>query len=417
MKIKSVECTVLIAPNCNPDACDSSQDTIVVQIHTDDGITGIGEADTNPWVVKALIESPGSHIMSLGFQELLIGQDPTQPQAIWDRLYTYTAMTGRRGAGISAISAIDMAIWDIYGKATSRPIWHLLGGARRQFITPYASLIPEGRTLTDQRKDLLAKVNWAKKFGFKAAKLQICIKGPYAHNRLQEGDEAIIELVGACRQAVGSSMTLMVDVAYGWSDWKEALRACRGLEEYDLFFLETPLPSDDLEGYARLADATNIRIAAGEWLQTRFEFDDLINRGHIDVLQPDVGRVGGITEAIRVAEMGRDRGKIVVPHCWKTGIGIAATAHIAAASANCPFIEFQPAPVAYSPIRRELVQDELVLENGIMALPRKPGLGIELNEDAFKRFAKVASELYVSPNQKDGSVLSTCNAESSAAST
>ncbi len=392
MKITSIECDVLLVPDCNPDACDSSQDTIVVRVHTDEGITGIGEVDTNPWVVKTLIEAPGSHIMALGLTALLIGQDPTQPRNLWERLYTFSAMTGRRGAGICAIGALDMAIWDICGKAAGKPVWQLLGGPRQETITPYASLIPEGRTLVAQREDLISKVKWAKGFGFSAAKLEVCIKGPYAHHCLKEGDDAIVEMVGACREAVGPDMTLMLDVAYCWSDWKEALKVCRNLEKYDLFFLETPLPVDDLEGLARLADAAEIRIASGEWLQTRFEFADLMDRGHVDVAQPDIGRVGGISEAMRVVQMALDRGKIIVPHCWKTGIGIAATAHVAAASPNCRFIEFLPAHVAYSKLRRELVKDELKIEDGRIALPQRPGLGIELNEDAVQRFAAAAQQ-------------------------
>jgi L-alanine-DL-glutamate epimerase-like enolase superfamily enzyme len=117
--------------------------------------------------------------------------------------------------------------------------------------------------------------------------------------------------------------------------------------------VETPLPSDDLDGYARLSDATSVRIAAGEWLNTRFEFADLMDRGKVDVVQPDVGRVGGLTEAVRVVEMAFDRGKLVVPHCWKTGIGVAATAHLAVASLNCRFIEFLPPALAESPLRRD----------------------------------------------------------------
>src|SRR5438128_137495 len=157
MKITNVDCTVLMVPDCSLDSCDSSQDTIVVEVHTDEGITGIGEVDTNPWVVKALIESPGSHIMNLAFKDLLIGQDPTQPQAIWDRLYTFTAMTGRRGAGICAIGAVDMAIWDLSGKATGKPVWRLLGGVPQPHVTPYASLLPTGATLAEDRRTLLAK--------------------------------------------------------------------------------------------------------------------------------------------------------------------------------------------------------------------------------------------------------------------
>ena len=385
---------MLYATNLDPDACDSSQDTVVVKVHTQEGITGIGEVDTAPWPVKALIEAPGSHVMNRGMTELLIGKDPTQPRAIWDLLYTHTAMTGRRGAGICAIGALDMAIWDIYGQAEGKPIWKLLGGARQEFITPYASLIPDGKTLLEQRRSLVRKVEWARQFGFAAAKVEVCVKGPYAHNRLREGDEAIIELVGACREAAGKEMVLMVDVAYCWSNWKEALRVCRSLERFDLFFLETPLPSDDLVGLARLAAATDIRIAAGEWLQTRFEFRDLMDRGQVDVVQPDVGRVGGLTEAMRVADMALDRGLTIVPHGWKTGIGIAATAHLAAACPNCRFIEFLPASVAPSVLRRELVKDELEIHDGRIPLPERPGLEIELNQAAVEKYAAEAVAQY-----------------------
>ncbi len=390
MKITGVDCTVLVVPDCNADACDSAQDTIVVQVHTDEGITGIGEVDSNPWVIKALIEAPGSHIMSLGLAELIVGQDPTQPQALWDRLYTFSAMTGRRGAGICAIGAIDMAVWDIFGKATGRPVWQLLGGARQDSITPYASLLPIGHTLAEYKNSLLAKARWARDYGFTAAKMEICINGPYSHNLIQEGDEAIVEIVAACRETVGPEMTMMVDVAYAWSNWKDALRTIRRLEQYDVFFVETPLRSDDLDGYARLADATSVQIAAGEWLNGRFEFIDLMDRGHVDVAQPDVGRVGGLTEAMKVVGLALDRGKTIVPHCWKTGIGVSATAHLAAASSNCRFIEFLPPSVAESALRRELVSEELQIEDGKLALPQKPGLGIELNMDAFNRFEKAA---------------------------
>jgi L-rhamnonate dehydratase len=395
MKITDVDCSVLLTPNYNAEACDSAQDTIVVRVHTDEGITGIGEVDSNPWVVKALIEAPGSHIMALGLTELLIGQDPTQPQAIWDRLYTFSAMTGRRGAGICAIGALDMAIWDICGKAAGRPVWQLLGGARQEFITPYASLMPDGRTLEDYRTSLLEKVRWAQGFGFSAAKLEICIKGPYPQNNLHGDDDAIVEMVAACREVAGPGMILMVDVAYCWSDWKEALGVLRRLEKYDIFFVETPLPSDDLEGYAKLSDATQIRIAAGEWLQTRFEFADLMDRGCVDVVQPDIGRVGGITEAVRVVQMALDRGKIVVPHCWKTGISVAATAHVAAVAPNCRFMEFQPSPVAYSRLRRELVEEELKVVNGKITLPQGPGLGVKIRPAALAEFAAAAEQKYV----------------------
>lgn len=387
MKITAVECDVLIVPDFDPEYCDTAQDNVIVQIHTDGTVKGIGEVESNSWAIKALIERSGSNSLTRGLAELLVGQDPSDPRAIWEWLYNRSIVTGRRGAGICAIGALDMAIWDICGKAAGLPIWKLLGEARTSPLTPYASLLPCGRTLPDYRTSLLAKAAWARDAGFKAVKLEILIRGPFAEFELHESNDAIVELVAASRDVIGPAMTLMVDVGYCWSDWKEALQVLRRLEKYDLFFLETPLHSDDLDGYARLAEASEVRIAAGELLQTRFEFAELMDRGQLDVVQPDVGRVGGITEALRVAEMARDRGKLVVPHCWKSGIGIAATAHVAAVSPNCPFFEFLPAAVSESLLRRELVTEEIHLVDGTVELPTRPGLGVELNASALAKYS------------------------------
>jgi len=128
-------------------------------------------------------------------------------------------------------------------------------------------------------------------------------------------------------------------------------------------------------------------IAAGEWQNTRFEFAELMDVGKIDFAQPDVGRVGGLTEARRVCQMAADRGRRIVPHCWKTGIGIAATAHLAAVTPHCPYIEFLPTHLCDSVLRKELVTDELEITQGVIPLPRKPGLGIELNQDAIRKFS------------------------------
>ena len=386
MKITEIETHVLLVPDYDPDACSSAQDDIVVLVHTDDGITGIGEVDTNPWVAKAMIHAPGTHVLGLGLEEMLIGEDPLNPEALWEKMYTGSFMTGRRGLGICAIGAIDMALWDIRGKALGAPCWQLLGGARKEYIRPYASLLPAGRTADQYRDSLVAKAREARRLGFQAGKMEVCVKGPYSHNRLQESDETVVEIVAACREVVGPDFVMMVDVCYCWNSAKEALRVMKNLEPYDLFFLETPLQLDDLEGYAYLHDNSGIPIAAGELQNTRFEFLDLMDRGKVDVAQPDVGRVGGLTEARRVCDLAADRGRLIVPHCWKTGIGIAASAHLSAATAHCPYIEFLPASLAESALRRELVTDELQMVNGMIPLPRNAGLGIELNMDALARF-------------------------------
>ncbi|HUK28566.1 MAG TPA: mandelate racemase/muconate lactonizing enzyme family protein [Candidatus Acidoferrales bacterium] len=386
MKITKIESHVLLVPDYDSKACSSAQDDIVVKIHTDEGIVGIGETDTNPWAAKAFINSPGTHCMALGINDLLIGKDPMDVEALWENVYVSTAMSGRRGLGICVLGALDMALWDVKGKALQKPVWELLGKAKHSNIHPYASLLPNGNTLKEYSTSLREKLLQAKKYGFDAAKLEICINGPYSHNGLQEPDSELVKIVASCREAVGSNMRLMIDVAYAWKDWRTALSTIEAVEPYDVYFMETPLRTDDLEAYATLVERSKVPIAAGEWLQTRFEFHDLIDHGHVKVAQPDVGRVGGLTEARRVAEFASTRDRLVVPHCWKTGIGIAASAHLAVVSSNCPYIEYLPAELSESLIRKELVADELRMQDGVIPLPTKPGLGIELNEKAVAKY-------------------------------
>ncbi len=386
MKITSIETHVLLVPDYDAEACSSAQDDIVVLIHTDEGITGIGEVDTNPWVAQAMIHAKGTHVLGLGLEEMLLGQDPLNVEALWDRLYTGSFMTGRRGLGICAIGALDMALWDIRGKAAGKPCWSLTGRPPKPSITPYASLLPTGRTAAAYRDSLVSKAREAKSRGFRAGKMEVCVSGPYSHNGLQESDDLVVEIVAACRDAVGAEFVMMVDVCYCWSDRQRALGVLKQLEPYHPFFVETPLQLDDLDGYAYLHDNCAIPIAAGELQNTRFEFLDLMDRGKVDVAQPDVGRVGGFTEALRVCDLAAERKRLIVPHCWKTGIGIAASAHLSAVTPHCPYIEFLPAPLAESALRRELVQDELAMLDGVIPLPGKPGLGIDLNMDALGKF-------------------------------
>jgi L-alanine-DL-glutamate epimerase-like enolase superfamily enzyme len=385
MKITGLELHILLAPDYDPGACSSAQDDLIVEVRTDEGIVGIGETDTNPWVARECIRARGTHCMGRGLQEMLLGADPMRPEAIWESLYRGSKMTGRRGALICALGAIDTALWDIKARALGVPVWRLLGAGPRR-VTPYASLLPTGRTLQDYCDSLVDKVKKAKALGYRAAKLEVCINGSYSDNGLQEDDDAIVEIVGECRRAVGPGLVLMVDVAYAWPDATTALGVIERLAPYGIAFIETPIDIDDLEGYAFLHARSPIPIAAGEWQNTRFEFLDLADRGRVDVLQPDVGRVGGLTEALRVCRIAADRGRTVVPHCWKTGLGIAAAAHLAAATEHCPYIEFLPIELAESPLRRELLVEDLRVVDGRLELPTSPGLGIELNRDALREY-------------------------------
>ncbi len=386
MKITDVECHILLVPEVDKDATSSAQDDIVVLIHTDEGITGIGETDVSPQIAKAAIETPGTHTMGLGLKEMLLGENPLEPQRLWEKLYTGSAMNGRRGAVICALGALDMALWDICGKAAGKPCWQLMGEARPDPITPYASLQPTGRSFEEYRDSLVAWAVRAKELGFTAGKMEVTLSGPYHHSGLNEPDERMTEVVAACRAAVGPEFVMMVDVQYTWDDVDVALRTLNDWRDLDIYFVETPLQIDNLEGYARLHHEAPMPIAAGEWQNTRFEFADLMDVGLVDVAQPDVGRVGGLTEALRVCQMAAERGRRIVPHCWKTGIGIAASAHLAAVTPHCPYIEFLPARLCDSLLRKELVEDELQIEGGVLPLPKKPGLGIELNAAALGRF-------------------------------
>lgn len=386
MKITRIDCHVLLVPDYDPSACSSAQDDLVVEIHTDEGLVGIGETDTNPWVARECIRARGSHCMGLGLEEMLLGEDPRRPVALWQKLYSGSKMTGRRGALICAMGALDMALWDLWGKSLGVPVHQLLGGAVQPHVTPYASLLPTGHTLDEYRESLVNKALRAQALGFSAAKLEVCLAGPYSHHGLQEDDLAVVDVVGACRQAVGPKMVLFVDVAYAWSDPRQALRILDRLAAYDLFFVETPLNIDDLAGHAWLHDHSPIRIAAGEWQNTHFEFLDLADQGKIDVLQPDVGRVGGFSEARLVCQLAADRGRLIVPHCWKSGIGIAASAHLASATACCPYIEFLPSELAESALRTSLLMEDIRVVDGKIPLATRPGLGIELNREALDRF-------------------------------
>jgi L-alanine-DL-glutamate epimerase-like enolase superfamily enzyme len=394
VKITRIDCHVLLDPAYDIGSTSSAQDDIVVEIHTDEGLSGIGETDVNPWIARACIEAPGTHTMGLGLTAMLLGADPLDVEALWDRLYIGSAMNGRRGAVINAIGAIDMALHDLRGKALGKPCCEMLGGVQRTVITPYASLQPETSSFEAYRESLVSWALEAQRRGFRAAKLEVTPMGPYAHKGLQASPEQMTDVIAGVRSTVGADFDLMVDVQYAFSDADSCLATIRHWEPFNLFFIETPLPSDDLAGYARLADEQPIPIAAGEWLTTRFEFLDLMDRGKVAVVQPDIGRVGGLTEAKRVCELAGERGLKVVPHLWKTGISIAAATHLAAATPHLVYFEFLPKDLCESALRKELVTDEIQMVDGRIPLPTRPGLGIELNRQALQRFKEAASRVF-----------------------
>ena len=388
MKISDVTCHVLVADDFDPGLTSSAQDSLLVVVTTDNGIQGYGESDLNPWIGRACIEAPGTHTMGLGMRELLIGRDPREIESIWNDIYTFTAMNGRRGAVIHALGAIEMALWDIAGKIAGKPVWQLLGTQRDSPVVPYASLQPAGKSFEAYRDALCASAEYATELGFRAVKAECTLAGPFAHDGMDESFERHTEVVAAVREVIGPEITLMVDVQYVWRDADTAYATVRDWDEYDIYFLETPIWPDFLDEHAKLASRVTFPIASGEWLSTRWEFLDLIERGGIGVVQPDVGRVGGICEAKAICEMAAERDLPVVPHCWKTGISLSATAHLAFVTPGIRFIEYLPPQLCIEKLRRELAVEDLEFENGEILPPTKPGLGVEINWDAVKAYGQ-----------------------------
>ncbi len=388
MQITKVTTHVLVAHDVNLAATSSAQDAFIVEIETDEGVTGIGESDVNPWIARACIEARGTHTMGQSLADMLVGANPLDPTALWQRLYDGSAMNGRRGALIHALGAVDIALWDIAGKAAGVPVWQLLGKPVRDAVIPYASLLPPGPDFATFRSTMIEWALRAQALGFRAAKLEPLLNGPYRHDALDEPDDRITEIVADVRSAVGPDMALMVDVGYAWDDVDRAERVLRDWAGLDILFCETPLRSDDLDGYGRLHDrAPGVAIAAGEWLATRFEFRELMDVGKVDVVQPDPGRVGGLTEALRVARWAHERDRTVVTHSWKTGITIAAAVHLAAVAPSCRYVEYLPVALTDSALRRELTTHEPLVVDGMIPLPTAPGLGVGIDREALRRFS------------------------------
>lgn len=378
--IVDVEVIPLMTPEIEAEDCDGSTDTVVVRVTDENGVSGVGESDAPPLAVKAYIEHPTLHVWSQNLRDVLIGRDPFELAALYDTLYESTIYPGRRGLGIHALSAIDIALHDLVGKQLARPVFQLLGGRRRDALVPYATIfpgLPQGRSLDEVVADVGAKVDRALEIGFRAVKIALFYEGA--------PDADLVEALARTRERVGERVTVAVDFGFRWREWRDALRALERLADYDIAFAEAPLAHDDLEGHAELAARSPIRIGGGEFSATRFEFREWLDAG-IDVLEPDISRCGGLTEIRRIADEAAVRSRTVVPHGWKTGITAAAQRHFHAATPNCPMFELLAPELGRSTLRARLTYPEPAVRDGVMELPEGPGLGIELDEEVVERY-------------------------------
>jgi D-galactarolactone cycloisomerase len=338
----------------------------LVAVRTDEGLVGYGSVFTSDELVRGALSVLGP---------LLEGESALEPERVSEKLHQNTFWLGRGGAVTHAISGLDIALWDVLGKATGQPVGRLLGGRYRERVKPYASLLMEepGR-LADH---LLALGEQ----GFRAFKIGW---GPFGR---QDGatDEAIVR---TARETIGEQATLMVDAggsdAFWRGDYKWALRTAHMLTAYDVAWFEEPLKPDALEDYVALRRAAPVPIAGGEVLTRRQAYSPFLRAGAFDVVQPDVTKVGGISEERRIGWMAQEHGVRFIPHGWNTAVGLAADLQLASAFAGTDLVEYKTGSAYVD----EIALEEWELDDdGMLAIPRKPGLGLELNFDAVAKYA------------------------------
>ena len=334
--------------------------TTLVRVHTDEGMSGLGETYAGlfaPEVVRSIVEY---------YTPLLIGRDPTQPVSLTRKMVNRTLYWARNGVGVAVLGAIEVALWDIAGKAANLPVWKLLGGAHRERLMAYAS-----GGLDQPLDSLQAEMRSHLKQGFKAVKI-----------RVGHGPACDVPKVLAAREALGDDALLMVDAVQGhhpraWTS-AQALDVITRLEDCRLTWFEEPCRATDYEGYAHVRARTAIPIAGGESSTTIHDFRRFFDASALDIAQPDPTFTGGIGTCREVALLAESHGLRIVPHVWGSGVCLMSNLHMAFSVPNCDMIEI---PVQNNPLRDALLVEPLKLEDGEVALPTSPGIGVELGPE------------------------------------
>jgi L-alanine-DL-glutamate epimerase-like enolase superfamily enzyme len=326
---------------------------IIVQVATDEGIVGVGEAFAYgaPLAVCAVIEE---------VKPVLLGVDPTQPELLFERLSRASLLYGRRGVGLFALSGIDIALWDIVGKARNLPLYRVLGGVEAKRLPAYVSL------LRYQTPPEIARVVVRYlEAGFQAIKLH----------------QVDVKSVSMAREVAGDHIELMLDVNCPWTV-EEAVGMAQALAPYRLAWLEEPVwPPDDYAGLARVRKEAGVPIASGENEGTVYGFAALLAQDAADILQPSVTKVGGVSEWRRVAALAVQHNKQVAAHSFYCGPGLAATLHLMAALPGCTYVELPGCSLEVP-----LLQEPLEAQGGTIGVPESPGLGVALNTEVLQKY-------------------------------
>jgi L-rhamnonate dehydratase len=365
MKITQILCQVLRIKNVERKTS-SCQDSVLVRVRTDTGLEGIGEADSSPEVVKAIIDAPYSHNVACGLRELLIGENPLEHERLWRKMYRGSQYFGRTSVTISAMAAIDMALWDLKGKHFGEPIHRLLGGKHHDRILAYASIL-FGRDGSETRE---IGRRWAES-GYRAVK--------FGWEPMGLSEALDVELVRGAREGVGDEALLLIDAGCVW-DARIALGRALRFAEFRIGWLEEPLQQADVDGYVWLRDRSPVPIAAGEGECGREAFRPLIDRHALDVYQVDLAR-NGFTEASYLRRRVEEIGARLCNHCYTSAVTVAASLHWLSTCRDAFVFEDC---VEDSPLRHELTLERIQAENGYIAVPDRPGLGVTINEDFVK---------------------------------
>jgi len=369
MKIREIRCAGLRGATpgggwsneLRPDDCVHT----LIAVHTDEGLVGLGSVFTNDALVRA----------SLALLEPLYrGENALEPERVGEKLHQHMFWLGRGGSITHAISGIDIALWDLLGKATGQPVGRLLGGRHRERVQPYASL------LMDEPAKLRDHLLRVKAQGFRAFKIGW---GPFGRCNAAT-DEAIVK---TARETVGADSQLMVDAGGSDAFWphgyKWAANTAKMLADYGVHWFEEALDPDAIEDYAKLREHSPVPISGGEVLTRRQSFKPWLEARAFDIVQPDVTKVGGISEERRIAWMAQEHGVRFVPHGWNTAVGLAADLHLVSAFPDADLVEY----LTGSPFIDEIAAGGWQLDaDGMLAIPTKPGLGLELDPDAVKKY-------------------------------
>lgn len=329
----------------------------LILVHTDTGAVGVGSAYSHPGLVALIVKQQ--------LEPLLRGRDPREVEFLWDRMYAVTRWYGRKGAAMSAIGGLDVAFWDLRGKALGKPVWALLGGTKTS-CPAYASALlwkSDVKLLADESLGHLAK-------GFRRMKM-----------RLGRSEEYDTEAVRAVRRAIGNDNDLMADASMKYHVVL-AQRVGKFLAEQKAFWFEEPFQPEDIDSYAALRGTVGVRVAAGENEFGVQGFLELMRANAVDIVQPDASRCGGISEVWKTAKLAVDAGLSFAPHTWSDAVAVIANAHVVAAMPNGLTVEMDQTG---NPMIDDLLVEPLRVKDGLLTLSNRPGLGIELNSSVVER--------------------------------